>query len=225
MIVEDDNSISEILKNHIEKYDFKCFICSDFENIISEFERYNPHLVLLDVNLPKFDGFYWCRQIRTLSKCPIIFISGRVGEVEQIYAMENGADDYITKPFSLDIVIAKINANIRRSFGDYAKGSFQRNISLGDLTLFLESLVLKNGLNQITITKKEAELLEILIDGFPKVISRVKLLTNLWDDEVFVEENTLNVNIARIRKKLVDVDAKYKIKAVRGVGYKLVEVI
>lgn len=225
MIVEDDISISELLKKHIEKYGFECWICSNFDDITTEFIKYDPNLVLLDVNLPKFDGFYWCRQIRNISKCPIIFISARTGDLEQIYAMDNGADDYITKPFSFEIVVSKINANIRRAYGDYAEVKTERTKALGDLKLFCESFTLENKTKKTTLTKKEVELLSILMDNYPKVISRQKLLTAIWDNETFVEENTLNVNIARIRRKIIEIDANFEIEAVRGVGYKLVEVV
>ena len=224
LLVEDDSSISELLANHIEKYGIECFVCTDFDNVSKQFTKFNPHLVLMDVNLPKYDGFYWCRKLRQISKCPIIFISARLGDIDQVYAMENGADDYITKPFSFDIVLAKINANLRRVYGDYAKDQQERILIKGSLIFYLESLILQNDDKKIMLTKKEGTLTVALIENFPKVLSREKLLAKLWDDESFVEENTLNVNVARLRKKFVEIHAKVEIEAVRGIGYCLIEV-
>jgi DNA-binding response OmpR family regulator len=224
MIIEDDISIAENLKSYIEKYNYEVFIVKEFKNIIDEFNRYKPDLILLDVNLPVYDGFFWCREIRNVSNLPIIFISARAGDLEQIYAMDNGADDYIVKPFSLDIVIAKINANIRRAYGSYSNLNKERILKLKDLTLYCESFLLKNGDIEVRLTKKEVELLSLFIENYPRVISREELLRTLWDDEIFVEENTLNVNITRIRKRLTEVDSEFLIESIRGVGYRLVEV-
>ncbi len=224
LLVEDDSSISELLANHIEKYGIECLICTDFDNVSEEFIKFNPHLVLMDVNLPKYDGFYWCRKLRQISKCPIIFISARLGDIDQVYAMENGADDYITKPFSFDIVLAKINANLRRVYGDYAKDQQERILIKGSLIFYLESLILQNNDKKVTLTKKEGTLTAALMENFPNVLSREKLLAKLWDDESFVEENTLNVNVARLRKKFEEIHAKVEIEAVRGLGYRLIEV-
>jgi len=224
MIVEDDISIAESLKDYIEKYKYQVFIAKEFDNIIEEFNNYKPDLILMDVNLPVYDGFFWCREIRNISSLPIIFISARTGDLEQIYAMDNGGDDYIIKPFSLDLVIAKINANIRRAYGDYSNIDKGRVLKIGDLSLYCEAFLLKNEDKEIRLTKKEVELLTLFINNYPKVISREKLLSTLWDDESFVEENTLNVNITRIRKRLIEVDAGFFIESVRGVGYRIVEV-
>lgn len=224
LLVEDDSSISELLANHMEKYFIECLVCADFDNVSEEFIKVDPHLVLMDVNLPKYDGFYWCRKLRQISKCPIIFISARIGDIDQVYAMENGADDYITKPFSFDIVLAKINANLRRVYGDYAKDQQQRTLIKGSLIFYLESLILQNDDKKVTITKKEGTLTAALMENSPNVLSREKLLAKIWDDESFVEENTLNVNVARLRKKLEEINAKVKIETVRGLGYRLIEV-
>ncbi|WP_026477514.1 response regulator transcription factor [Alkaliphilus transvaalensis] len=223
MIIEDDITIAESLKAYIVKYNYEVFIVRQFEKIMDEFNEYKPDLILLDVNLPIYDGFFWCREIRNISSLPIIFISARTGDLEQIYAMDNGADDYIVKPFSLDVVIAKINANIRRAYGDYSNLTKERILKLEDLNLYCESFILKNGDQEVRLTKKEVELLSLFIEKHPKVISREELLRALWDDEMFVEENTLNVNITRIRKRLTEVDARFLIESVRGVGYRLVE--
>jgi len=183
MIIEDDVTIAESLKAYIEKYNYEVFIVRQFEKIMDEFNEYKPDLILLDVNLPVYDGFFWCREIRNISSLPIIFISARTGDLEQIYAMDNGADDYIVKPFALDVVIAKINANIRRAYGDYSNLTKERILNLEDLSLYCESFILKNGDKEVRLTKKEVELLSLFMENHPKVISREELLRALWDDE------------------------------------------
>lgn len=220
-IVEDDISISNLLKDYIEKYGFKVNVVKDFENIILEFEQYNPNLVLLDVNLPKFDGFYWCTKIRQKSNTPIIFISARDSGMDQIRALESGADDYITKPFYYDVVMAKIKSHLRRAYGEYAPKIEERVVELDRLKFYPERLELEFGGKNLIITKKEGILLECLMKKYPKIVSRDYLLEKIWDDIDFVEENTLNVNVSRIRKRLDELGIEDGIHTVRGVGYKL----
>jgi two-component system, OmpR family, response regulator YxdJ len=220
-IVEDDISISRLLKEHIEKYGLSARVAENFESIMEEFHLLNPHLVLLDVNLPKFDGFYWCRRIRETSKVPILFISARESGMDQVRALESGADDYITKPFSYEVVMAKINSHIRRNFGDYAFSIGERVIELEGLKLYPERLDLEFQGKTAILTKKEAILLEGLIQTYPKVVNRNYLLEQMWDHSDFVEENTLNVNVTRLRKKLQYLDIENGIETIRGMGYKL----
>src|SRR5690625_2595219 len=117
-IVEDEPKLAEFLLKDIEKYGYEGYIVTDFDDVMGEFAQFAPHLVLLDINLPRFDGFYWCRQIRQVSTCPVIFISARTGEMDQVMALENGGDDFITKPFSAEIVLAKIRSQLRRAYGE-----------------------------------------------------------------------------------------------------------
>ncbi|MGM0837362.1 MAG: response regulator [Bacillota bacterium] len=220
-IIEDDISISNLLKEHIGKYGLSVRVVENFGSIMEEFLLIKPHLVLLDVNLPKFDGFYWCRRIREISKVPILFISARESGMDQVRALENGADDYITKPFSYEVVMAKINSHIRRAIGDYAHSIGERVIELEGLKLYPERLDLEFLGKAAILTKKEAVLLESLIQTYPKVVNRNYLLEQMWDHSDFVEENTLNVNVTRLRKKLQDLDIENGITTVRGMGYKL----
>ncbi|MGL6105989.1 response regulator transcription factor [Romboutsia sp.] len=220
-IVEDDLSISNLLKDYIEKYGFEVKVEENFENIMIAFEEYNPDIVLLDVNLPKFDGFYWCTKIRQKSNLPIVFISARDSGMDQIRALESGADDYIIKPFYYDVVIAKIKSQIRRVYGDYAPKIEERIVELDGLKFYPERLELEYKNKNLIITKKEGILLECLIKKYPKVVDRDYLLEKIWDDIEFVEENTLNVNVSRIRKRLEEVGIYDSVQTVRGVGYKL----
>ncbi|HBG2039830.1 TPA: response regulator transcription factor, partial [Clostridioides difficile] len=220
-IVEDDISISTLLKDYIEKYGFEVIVEENFDDIMITFESFKPHLVLLDVNLPKFDGFYWCRCIRQQSNLPIIFISARDGNVDQIRALESGADDYITKPFYYDVVMAKIKSHIRRVYGEYSPKIDERIVELDGLKFYPERLELELNGENLIITKKEGILIECLIKRYPKVVSRDYLLEKIWDDIEFVEENTLNVNVSRIRKRFEELGIDNAVQTVRGLGYKL----
>ena len=220
-IIEDDISISTLLKDYIDRYGFEGVVVTNFNNIMEEFEEYKPSLILLDINLPKFDGFYWCTKIRQKSNIPIIFISARESGMDQIRALESGGDDYITKPFEYEVVIAKIKSHLRRCYGEYAPKLNERIVELDGLKFYPERLEVKFEDKNIIITKKEGILLECLIKKYPKVVSRDYLLEKIWDDIEFVEENTLNVNVSRIRKRLNDLGIEDAVSTVRGIGYKL----
>ncbi|MEC1968630.1 response regulator transcription factor [Bacillus cereus] len=221
MIVEDDQKISKLLQSHISKYGYEGVITEDFEHVLIQFEDIKPDLILLDINLPSFDGYYWCRQIRTISTCPIIFISARSGEMEQVMALEHGADDYITKPFHYEVVMAKIRSHLRRIYGEYAPKVEARIIEQSGLTLYPERMELKLNNTTCTVSKKEAVLLEILMQRAPNIVSRGKILEKLWDDYTYVDDNTLSVNITRVRKKLEGIGIKNALETVRGAGYRL----
>lgn len=220
-VVEDDLSISSLLKDYIKKYGFEVRVVENFENIIEEFNEYNPDVVLLDVNLPKFDGFYWCRKIRQQSKIPIIFISARESGMDQVMALECGGDDYITKPFYYEVVMAKIKSHIRRAFGDYAPKVEETVVELDGLKLYTERSELEFKSKSLIITKKEGILLQCLMEKYPKVVARDYLLEKIWDDVEFIEENTLNVNVSRIRKRLMELNIDNGVETIRSVGYRL----
>lgn len=221
MIVEDDQKISKLLQSHISKYGYEGVITEEFEHVLDQFEDIQPDLVLLDINLPSFDGYYWCRQIRTVSTCPIIFISARSGEMEQVMALEHGADDYITKPFHYEVVMAKIRSHLRRIYGEYAPKAEARIIEQSGLILYPERMELQLHQATCTLSKKEAVLLEILMQRSPNIVSRGKILEKLWDDYTYVDDNTLSVNITRVRKKLEGIGIKNALETVRGAGYRL----
>lgn len=222
MLIEDDASIARLLASHIEKYGYKSVMVRDFDKILELFVEINPHLVLLDINLPKYDGYYWCRKIRQVSTNPIIFISARDSEMDQVMGIESGADDYITKPFYYDVVIAKIKSQLRRCFGAFAPDAAEeRRIEYEGLTLYPERPELHFNANSTILTKKEAVLAEILMGKSPKAVSRDMLLEKLWDDQAFIDENTLNVNVTRLRKKLQELGIDEALETVRGYGYRL----
>ncbi|MBE9916261.1 response regulator transcription factor [Paenibacillus donghaensis] len=220
LIIEDDPKIAELLRSHIEKYGDTGIVIDDFDHVLEQFEKHAPHIVLLDINLPSFDGYYWCRQIRQISTCPIIFISARSDKMDQVMALENGADDFITKPFYFEIVIAKIRSQLRRVYGDYAAKSQERTVERNGLTLYPERMELRLGDQTVTLSKKEAILMETLMERSPRVVSREVILEKLWDD-AFVDDNTLSVNITRVRKRLAELGMEQALETVRGLGYRL----
>lgn len=220
-IVEDDVKMKELLQSHIEKYGYKVVAVTNFDNVLEQFQRARPDLVILDVNLPKFDGYYWCGQIRASSNCPILFISARDEKMDQVIALEHGADDYITKPFYYEIVMAKIKGLLRRAYGAYSSPTKERIVTVRGLTLYLERMELAFHGSKVELTKKEMLLFETLMESPMRVVSRDALLSSLWENYHFVDENTLNVYIARVRRKLKDMGIENAIETVRGAGYRL----
>lgn len=220
LIVEDDLKIASMLADTLRKYHYEVQTVQAFDQIVEEFKAFSPHLVLLDINLPSYDGYYWCRQLRQFTTVPIIYISARSGEMDQIFALENGGDDFIMKPFHYEIVLAKIKSHLRRTYGEYASKQEERTVQQGQLQLFLERMELQVKDEMIPLQKKECVILELLMSEAPKVVSRERLLEELWDDQAFVDENTLNVNMTRVRKKLADYDVQSTIETVRGAGYR-----
>lgn len=221
MLVEDDKKIVQLVSEHLEKYGFTIVSPEDFQAVGAFFVEEEPQLVLMDVNLPYYDGFYWTQQIRKKSKCPIIFLSAREGNMDQVMALEYGADDYITKPFSYELLLAKIKSHIRRVYGEYAATSEERIYTKGELNYYPERLELINGDKKEFLTKKEGELVELLMTAYPMIVTREAILNKLWDNENFVDDNTLSVNVTRLRRKFHDLGFKNGIITVRGKGYRL----
>jgi two-component system, OmpR family, response regulator YxdJ len=220
-IVEDDKQLVSLLEEQLYKFGFHTQSVNDFEMVLSQFEQFNPDLVLLDINLPKFDGYYWCRQIRKLSTCPIIFISAREGKMDQVMALENGADDYITKPFDYEIAIAKIKSQLRRAYGEFSNSQQERVLNVGGLSLNIDRLTLSLKDQRIELSHTEAKILDEMLKKSERVVSRDRLLEKIWDDQVFVDDNTLNVYVTRVRKKLMQLGIENAIHTVRGQGYQL----
>ncbi|HQD17546.1 MAG: response regulator transcription factor [Bacillota bacterium] len=221
MIVEDDQKIAKILAQELERYGMVALIVEDFTRVKEAFCSSQPDLVLLDINLPKFDGYYWCRQIRTLSKVPIIFVSARDQDVDQVRALESGGDDYISKPFNLELAIAKINSLLRRTYGEYAVSKPLDVLAIGDVVINRADSSASRGDVRVELTAKELELLWILAQRNGTIVSREELLDVLWDDEEFVDDNTLTVNVSRLRRRLDELGLGQAIETRRGQGYRL----
>lgn len=217
MIVEDDKSLRKNIVDFLESKSYKLFQVSNFKDIEGYFDSVNPHLVLLDINLPYDDGFYLCGAIRRKSKVPIIFISARSREVEQVMGIELGADDYITKPFSLELLAAKVNGILRRCYGEVLNENDNSNIY--GLTLDENSFKLSyHGISK-ELSKNEFKLIKKFIENKDKVLSREELLEELWDDSSFIDDNTLTVNVTRVKNVLLALNIKDVIKTKRGLGY------
>ncbi len=216
LLVEDDLDLSKVLSSSLNKWGFKVNLIEKFDSILKEFIEKKPQLVIMDVNLPYYDGFYWCKKIREVSKVPILFLSSRDSNMDLIMGINNGGDDYITKPFSIEVLITKINALLRRTY-DYA-GS-ESIIYYNNVVLDIEKCTFKYGNNTIELTKNEIKILSVLIKNREKVVSRDKLMMSLWNDDEFVSDNTLTVNITRLRNKIKDIGLDDFIKTKKGIGY------
>lgn len=217
MVVEDEIVIRQLIMEELEKWQFETFGTTDFHQVLLNVEEQEPQLVLLDINLPVFDGYYWCQKIREISKVPIIFISSRNTNMDMIMAMNMGADDFVTKPFDLDVLVAKINALLRRSY-NYAENN-NETITHNNLVLNVENGSVDVNGELIDLSKNEYRLLYILMKNHGKILSREKLLRALWDDERFVDDNTLTVNINRLRRKIEQAGVKGYIETKVGQGY------
>ncbi|OMD86342.1 response regulator transcription factor [Paenibacillus odorifer] len=221
LIIEDDAKLASLLSTYLSKYGFRTIIVEDFNRVLETSNESSADLILLDVNLPKYDGFYWCRQIRSLSLCPILFISARDSGMDQVMALENGGDDYITKPFHYEVVLAKIRSHIRRAYGSYSQTQEENKLQSGGLILYPERYMIQYDGYTSELTQKEAVLLEALLLKEGRVVNRERLLDLMWKDQHFIDDNTLNVYITRVRKKLKDLGLGDIVETVRGAGYRL----
>ena len=216
LIVEDDMDIARVEKEHLEKWDFPVHCVEDFRQVASEAIKYQPDLILLDIKLPYYNGFYWCSEIRKFSKIPIVFVSSADDDMNIVTAMDMGGDDFIAKPFSLSVLTAKINAILRRSY------SFTGQISVLEhkgLRLNLSDAEAFYGDCCIALTRNEFKILQLLMENAGEMVSRDAIIMHLWESESFIDDNTLTVNIARIRKKLNDIGAMDYIITKKGIGY------
>ncbi len=220
LIIEDDATVSSIISEKLEQWGFEACTVQDFENVASQVGKEKPHLVLLDINLPYFDGFYWCEQIRKISKIPVIFISSRADDADKIRAILGGGDDYIEKPFSMDVLVAKIQGALRRAYS-YTDTSYSV-LSHGAIVLDLEKMTVTADGKSASLTQNETRIMCMLIKAGGKNVSRAKIMKALWQDENFVDENTLTVNVNRLRGKLRQIKDTDIIETVKGTGYRLV---
>lgn len=216
LIVEDDRGIAEGVREQAEAWDITARIVTDFHGVMAEFSRFDPHIVLLDISLPFFNGYHWCGEIRRVSNVPVIFISSAADNMNMIMAMNMGADDFIAKPFDGSVLIAKIQALLRRTY-DFApsvpvlehKGAM---LNTGD-----GSFLYKN--EKIPLSKNEYRILLTLMKNKGKTVSRERLMEQLWETDSFVDENTLSVNVNRLRKRLEAAGLEGFITTKFGMGY------
>lgn len=217
MIVEDDEVISGATAKHIEKWGFDIHTVEDFFNVKKEFDEFSPHLVLIDLMLPFYNGYHWCQEIRKTSNVPIIVISSASDSMNMVLAMNMGADDFIAKPFNLEVLCAKVQAVLRRAY-NYTAANVK--LTHGGAELDTESAALLYNGERIELTKNELRILQTLMqaDG---IVSRDTLMEKLWETDSFIDENTLSVNVARLRKKLDSAGLVGFIVTKKGLGYEL----
>lgn len=215
-IVEDDFTMAEVMKRQIESWGHSVHLAEQFSDILPEFTEYDPHMVLLDIMLPFFNGYHWCSEIRKISNVPVIFISSASDNMNIVMAMNMGGDEYIEKPFDLNVLTAKIQAILRRAYGLAPKPD---KCSYKDITLDINSTNLCGKDEEISLTKNEYLILKILIENNNKVVSREEIMDALWGNDEFVDDNTLTVNMTRLRKKLGEIGCDDYIKTKKGLGY------
>ncbi len=215
-IVEDDPIIAKTLKEYLERWNFQIALTEDFSQVLAEFGQFDPHLVLLDISLPFFNGYYWCGEIRKISKVPILFLSSASDKLNQVMAMNLGGDDFIPKPFDLEMLLAKIQALLRRSYDFSGQTGW---LSWNGLLFSPGEGIVTQGENREELTKNESRILQVLLENRGQTVSRQVLMNRLWESDAFVDENTLTVNVARLRKKLEALGAKGMIKTKKGEGY------
>lgn len=219
MIIEDDTQLRNQIKEVLLGYSYEVYAVESFRNVEEQFINIQPHLVLLDINLPYYDGNYYCRMFRKHSNIPIIITSARNSDMDQILSMELGADEYIVKPFNIAVLIAKVNALVRRLYGDYAGSENSKDITLHGITLDNDGFKVSYDNRSEELSKNEYKLLKKFMQNTDKVIPREELLEEIWDESSFVDDNTLTVNVTRVKGKLANLGIEDVIKTKRGAGY------
>lgn len=216
LIVEDDRVIAQTLASHLCRWDYETKCVEDFKNVAKEFRQYDPQLVLLDIMLPFFNGFHWCQEIRRFSKAPIVFLSSANDNMNIVMAMNMGGDEFIEKPFDLNVVTAKVQAILRRTY------SFQGTVNVMEYrgaVLNLNDATFVKGGQKAELTKNEFRILQMLLENAGRIVFRDSIITRLWESDEFIDDNTLTVNVARLRKKLELIGLAGMIKTKKGIGY------
>lgn len=217
--VEDDEPIARMVKEHLEKWDYEVYLVQDFSQVMTEFAAVDPQLVLMDIRLPFYNGYYWCKEIRKVSKLPLIFLSSVSDNMNIVMAVSMGADDFIAKPFDLEVLTAKIQALLRRSYDFVGSGNVLEHagvlLNLADASLSFQG-------ERLELTKNELKILQTLFENSTRIVSREMLMTKLWESDAYVDENTLSVNVNRLRKKLRTIGLEKMILTKKGIGYQIV---
>ncbi|ASB91406.1 response regulator transcription factor [Bacillus sonorensis] len=217
LLIEDDKSLFQEIKERLSGWSYDVYGIKDFSQVMHEFAAIKPDFVIIDIQLPKFDGFHWCRMIRSRSNVPILFLSSRDHPADMVMSMQLGADDFIQKPFHFDVLIAKIQAIFRRVY-DYNTEPAIVKTWCG-ATVDVEQNLVSNERGAVELTKNEMFILKLLIEQKNKIVSREELIRSLWNDERFVSDNTLTVNVNRLRKKLDALNLGTYIETKVGQGY------
>jgi two-component system, OmpR family, bacitracin resistance response regulator BceR len=222
LLIEDDASLFHEIRERLTQWSYEVHGVTDFGNVMGDFTRVKPDLVIIDIQLPRFDGFHWCRMIRSHSNVPIIFLSSRDHPTDMVMSMQLGADDFVQKPFHFEVLIAKIQAILRRAYNYNATTQNQLKSWCG-ATIDYDKNTVENEMGRIELTKNEIFILKLLIDQKNKIVSRDEVMNSLWDDKRFISDNTLTVNVNRLRKKLDEIGLGRRIETKVGQGYMAVE--
>ena len=217
LIVEDDETIASAVVRELQKWGFEAVPALEFNDVAGEFVRMAPQLVIMDVNLPSRDGFYWCSRIREVSRAPVLFLSSRDTSMDVVMAVGMGGDDYVTKPFSMEVLVAKVKALLRRAYA-YA-GEETEMLTCGGAVLTLGDNTLRYGGEACELTRNEFKILSLLMRNAGQIVSRERIMRELWQDEAFIDDNTLTVNVNRLRKRLAALGLPEFIKTVKNQGY------
>lgn len=218
-LVEDDPTIVSVIQQHLTQWGLDCTIAKDFQGVFDEYQRAQPDLVILDISLPHFNGFYWCQEIRKISEVPIIFLSSAKDQMNQVMALNMGADEFIEKPFELTILLAKIQALLRRSY-QYGQ---QLTYTFGEYQFVPSLNYIQSSTDQLPLTPNEARILNVLFTTKGQIVPREKIIETLWQNDDFIDNNTLAVNLTRLRKKLKDFGIDGLIQTVKNKGYLIEE--
>lgn len=215
-LVEDDATIAGAVASHLRAWGYECCVAEDFRHVMEAFQRVQPQLVLLDLMLPFYNGFHWCQEIRRVSQVPILFLSSASDNLNILTAIQMGGDDFLAKPFDLNILAAKVQALLRRAYDFAPPAEFVR---CGDLRLNLNDGTVERGEQRTALTRNELRILQVLLENRGKIVSRDRLMERLWESDSFVDENTLTVNVNRLRKTLSAVGAEDLIVTKKKMGY------
>ena len=215
-LVEDDPIIAETVQKHLESWGWQVIAAAEFARVMDDFSAFDPQLVLLDISLPVYNGYHWCSEIRKVSRVPVIFLSSASDNMNIVMAMHMGGDDFIPKPFDLNVLTAKVQALLRRT---YEFSREQAEIALGGGALRLREGVFVKGDVRLELTRNEFRILEMLLENRGRIVSREELMERLWSTDSFVDENTLSVNVNRLRKKLEGAGLFDAIRTRKGEGY------
>ena len=215
-VVEDDGTIARMVRTGLEQWGYTVRCAENFDRVDQDFAEFDPQLVLLDISLPRYNGYHWCSEIRRVSKVPVVFLSSAADNMNIVMAMNMGGDDFIAKPFDMNVLVAKVQAILRRT---YDFGAPAHLLPCAGGMLNPESSVLHLNGEDISLTRNELRILQLLLEHRGQIVSRGDLMTRLWESDSFVDENTLTVNIARLRKKLEDAGVHELIRTKKGEGY------
>ncbi|HFI0645179.1 TPA: response regulator transcription factor [Streptococcus suis] len=219
LLVEDDRIISQLVAKNLINWGYQVQEVQDFQMVLEQMEEFQPHLILLDIGLPFFNGYYWCQEIRKTSRVPIMFLSSHDQPMDIVMAINMGADDYVTKPFEMPVLLAKIQGLLRRTYDFVGEQSV---LWFEEISLDLKTMQVSYGQAVEELTRNEFQILRVLFEHGKEVVSREELMRELWNSDIFVDDNTLSVNIARLRKKLAELGLPDVIATKKGVGYGLV---